>query len=343
MERVRWGIIGCGDVTERKSGPGLQKAEGSALVAVMRRDRAKAADYAERHHVPRWYDDAEALIRDPEVDIVYVATPPSTHEQYCVLASAAGKPVYVEKPMARTADECRRMIAACEAACDGAGVKLFVAYYRRRLPRFVKVKQLIDDGEIGAVRAVSVRLWLPAERSDRPDGWRTDAAVSGGGLFVDLASHTLDLLDELCGPLSGAAGTAANLGRRHGVEDTVAGWFTFESGVVGSGSWCFSVGLSQDVVEIVGDRGLLRFSTFGEIPVTLQNERGEQSFDIPHPPHVQQPLIQTVVDELRGRGTCPSTGRSALRTSIVMDAMLADWRAEHEPQLLTRSSKKADA
>jgi predicted dehydrogenase len=121
MERVRWGIIGVGDVTERKSGPGFQQAERSELVAVMRRTGELAADYARRHGVPRWYDDADALIADPEVDAVYVATPPDTHRHYALRAAAAGKPVYVEKPMARTADECNEMIEACEAAPSAPG------------------------------------------------------------------------------------------------------------------------------------------------------------------------------------------------------------------------------
>ena len=146
---IRWGIIGVGDVTEVKSGPGFQKAEHSALVAVMRRDAAKARDYAERHHVPRWYDDAKALIHDAEVDAVYIATPPNVHLDYTQMAAAAGKPVFVEKPMARTYAECQQMIDACRRA----GVPLWVAYYRRRLPRFLKIKALVESGAIGEVRS----------------------------------------------------------------------------------------------------------------------------------------------------------------------------------------------
>src|SRR5688500_4072884 len=106
MDEIRWGIIGCGDVTEVKSGPGFQKARGSALVAVMRRDRAKAEDFARRHGVPRAYTDAEALIADPDVDAVYIATPPSSHRALALQVAAARKPCLVEKPMAMTHDEC---------------------------------------------------------------------------------------------------------------------------------------------------------------------------------------------------------------------------------------------
>src|SRR5690625_1222950 len=137
METVRWGIIGVGHVTEVKSGPGFQQAERSELVAVMRRHGERAADYARRHGVPRWYDDADALIADPEVDAVYIATPPDSHAEYAVRVLEAGKPVYVEKPMARTAAECEQMLSASRRS----GLPVFVAYYRRAMPRFVKVKE----------------------------------------------------------------------------------------------------------------------------------------------------------------------------------------------------------
>src|SRR5262249_27928472 len=145
MDIVRWGIVGCGDVTEVKSGPGFQKARDSALVAVMRRDAAKAADFAKRHNVPRWYADADQLIGDPEVDAVYIATPPGTHEFYAMKVLAAGKPCYIEKPMSRNAAEARRITDAFAKK----GIPLFVAYYRRAMPRYEKVRDLLKLGVLG--------------------------------------------------------------------------------------------------------------------------------------------------------------------------------------------------
>ncbi|PFG39985.1 putative dehydrogenase [Georgenia soli] len=327
LEQVRWGIIGAGAVAERKSGPGFQRAERSSLVAVMRRDGTKAADFARRHGVPRWYDDADALVADPEVDAVYVATPPGSHREHVLRAAAAGKPVYVEKPMARTADECEEMIDACA----GARVPLFVAYYRRAMPRFVRVKELLDGGAVGAVRAVAVRLQRPApawEGGEMP--WRLQPEIAGGGLFVDLGTHTLDLLDHLLGPIETVAGTATNLSGLSAAEDHVAAAFTFASGVVGTGLWAFDAAHPRDEVEIVGTAGSLIFSSFGEEPLVLRTARGEERIDAPYPEVVQQPLIQLVVDELTGRGTCPSTGESALRTARVVDALLEDHRARTE-------------
>lgn len=325
MKTIRWGIIGCGNVTEVKSGPGFQKATNSALVAVMRRDGPLAKDYATRHNVPKWYADAQALINDPDVDAVYIATPPNAHKEYTLAVAKAGKPVYVEKPMALNFAECQAMIEACQQA----NVPLWVAYYRRRLPRFLKVKELLETGAIGAPRTVTVtfyRKWRPAEGSNLP--WRVLPEIAGGGFFVDLAAHTLDYLDYFLGPIEQVQGYATNQAGYYPAEDVVAGSFAFASGVYGTGIWSFSTYTNLDQTEIVGDKGKLTFTSFTTDPIVLTTANGVTEFPIDNPDHVQQPLIQTIVDELNGVGQCPSTGRSGARTSWVMDQLLASWRAQ---------------
>lgn len=317
---VRWGVIGAGDVVEHKSGPALQAASGSQLVAVMRRDAAKAADFARRHGVPRWYDDADALINDPDVDAVYIATPPHMHAPYTVRAAAAGKPVYVEKPMARTAAECRVMLDACAAA----DVPLFVAYYRRAMPRFETVARLLAEGAIGEPCAVRVTLLQPPPPARGPLPWRLDPEISGGGLFVDLGSHTLDLLDHLLGPLVARGGASSST---DGVEDVVSASLEFASGVRGVGLWAFGTSEHLDEVEIVGSGGSLQFSSFGTEPLRLRTPDGERLFAAPYPNPVQLPLVESVVAALTGSGECPSTGESALRTAEVVDTLLEGIRA----------------
>jgi predicted dehydrogenase len=321
MKTIRWGMIGCGDVTEVKSGPGFQNASNSSLVAVMRRNGTLARDYAERHGVSRWYDDAARLIHDPNVDAVYIATPPSSHKQYTLMSAAAGKRVYVEKPMALNFVECEEMIAACRAAA----VPLFVAYYRRALPRFLKIKQLVDSGAIGEARFVSVTFYQPTDLEglkSTPLPWRVIPELSGGGLFVDLASHILDFLDYVFGPIVSVEGYASNQAGLYPAEDIVTGTFRFKSGVHGVGSWCFTAADKCDLTRIVGGAGEISFSTFDANPIVLTTAAGVSEFRIDYPPHIEQPLIQTVVDELNGYGVCPSTGESAARTSWVMDQML---------------------
>jgi predicted dehydrogenase len=259
------------------------------------------------------------------VDAVYVATPPSSHAEYTRLAAGAGKPVYVEKPMAMGAAECESMIAACRSA----GVPLFVAYYRRALPRFVEVKRLVDTGAVGDVRFVSIALSLapfPDEEGGGPLPWRVVPEIAGGGRFLDLASHTLDFLDYALGPIADVRGFATNQDGRYASEDTVGASFVFASGAHGVGVWSFSSFEEPDRVDVVGTRGRIRFSSFADQPVELIDAGGRRSFAIPHPEHVQQPLVQTVVDALRGEGECPSTGESALRTTRVMDRLLEEYR-----------------
>ncbi|MCC9136732.1 Gfo/Idh/MocA family protein [Pontibacter silvestris] len=319
MQTVRWGIIGCGDVTEVKSGPAFQKVANSQLVAVMRRDAEKARDYAQRHRVSKWYNNAQELIQDPNVDAVYVATPPNSHADYVLQVAAAGKPVYVEKPMALTHAQCQKMIAACQQA----QVPLFVAYYRRCLPAFLKVKELIASGTVGEVRFVNIRLYQPSKQGLDKENlpWRVRPEVSGGGLFFDLASHQLDFLDYILCPIVSASGQVANQMGLYTAEDIVTGQFRFQTGALGSGVWCFNVAKAQqtDCIEIVGSLGKITFPSFSNAPVVLETAKGLKKFTLPPPAHVQQPLIQTIVNELTGQGKSPSTGISAARTAWVMD------------------------
>jgi predicted dehydrogenase len=322
MDVVRWGIVGCGNVTEVKSGPGFQKADESSLVAVMRRDRAKAEDYARRHGVPRVHPSAEALIQDPGVDAVYIATPPSSHCDLSLQAAAAGKPCLVEKPMAMTHAECVRMNSAFRAA----GVPLFVAYYRRALPRFLEVRRLLDAGAIGPVTDAHVRLSEPLATGDAAAGWHFNPAIAGAGLLLDVGSHCLDLLDFLLGPIAEAAGFAVNTGGAYAAEDVTAGALRFQRGMVGTGIWNFNASRSEDVAVFTGPLGQLTTPVFTDGDVVVTRDGRDEVIAVRNPPHVHQPLIQTIVNELRGRGRCESTGESGARATWVMDRLLESYR-----------------
>jgi predicted dehydrogenase len=326
MRTIRWGIIGCGDVTEIKSGPALYKAARSELVAVMRRNGTLAADFARRHGVARWHDDADAVIRAPDIDAVYVATAPDTHREYVLRCAAAGKPVLVEKPMAMDRGQCDEMIAACAKA----GTPLWVAYYRRALPRFLAVRDLVQGGAIGTVRMVSSRqfqtLRAPEDMNPGSPPWRIDAARSGGGLFVDMVSHTLDFLDYLFGPIEDARAFAGNQAGTYGAEDVVTATYRFATGVIGSGAFCYAADRDEEWNEIVGTQGRIRFSTTRPVPIRIERADAVEAIPVDDPPHVHQPLIQTIVDELNGQGTCASTGVSGARTTGVIDEVLREYR-----------------
>ena len=320
---IRWGILGCGDVTEIKSGPALQRVEGSTVVAVMRRTGHLAKDYAQRHQVPSWYDRADQLISDPNVNAIYIATPPGSHHEYALQAAQAGKPAYVEKPMARNHPECQRMVNEFRQRNLG----LFVAYYRRALPRFLKAKQIVDSGTLGTITGVQYHYAEPVspdlDASNLP--WRLVAQESGGGLFFDLGSHALDLIDFLLGPLESVNGMAANHASCYEVEDSVALHFCTRCGSLGVASWNFASSVHRDLIEIAGTKGRLSLSVFASEAVRLDLDDQTECFDIANPKHIQQPMIQTVVDSLLGRGTCCSTGETAARTAWVMDKVVSNY------------------
>lgn len=323
LKQVHWGMIGCGDVTEKKSGPAFSKIENSRLLAVMSRTAEKVEDYARRHGIPEWYTNGDDLLQDSQVNAIYIATPPDSHLYYTCKAAQTGKAVYVEKPMARNQKECQDMIKVCQEA----GVPLYVAYYRRRLPKFMKVKELLDSGKIGDVRAVTVTLLLPPRLADLDREalpWRVIPEIAGGGYFIDLASHQLDLLDYLLGPVAEASGDKTNQAGWYPAEDAVSARFRFQNGILGSGLWCFTISNSNqmDRMEIIGSTGTISFSCFDPSAIIVFSNQGKQEFVLPWPEHVQLPLIQTVVDALRGEGECPSTAESAARTTRVMDAIL---------------------
>ena len=326
MKQINWSIIGCGNVTELKSGPAFNKVDHSRLVAVMRRDAAKAEDYAMRHNVPRWYSHVDQLINDTEVNAVYIATPPNTHAEYAIRVMRAGKPVYVEKPMAMNEAECREMIKVSKET----GQPLFVAYYRRALPYFVKIKELIDAKEIGDVRLVNLKLHNPLKPEElHPEnqfGWRVDPLISGGGHFHDLASHQLDYLLYLLGPVKNVKGISLNQAGLYKADDLTTALMEFESGVVFTGSWCFTVPENQaiDQTEIIGSKGKLTFSTFGQPIIVIEKENGEtETLEIPYPQHVQHPNITLVVQTLQGIGVSPSNGETGIEATILMDQITA--------------------
>jgi predicted dehydrogenase len=325
MKTINWGVIGCGEVTEVKSGPAFQKVQNSNLRAVMRRNSALAADYARRHRVPKWYDDADKLIHDPDVDSVYIATPPDSHREYTLRVAAAGKPVYVEKPMARNYQECLEMIEACKQA----KVPLFTAYYRRSLSSFIKIKEFIDRRQIGEVRFINVSLLQPPYSKDYDSAhlpWRVIPEIAGGGYFIDLASHTLDLLDYFFGPVTEVNSLVTNQAKLYPAEDTVVANLRFKSGVLASAVWCFCASSREDKVTITGSEGEIFFSTFIERDVVMENKEGRTSWPFIKPEHIQQPHVQSIVNQLNGTGICPSDGLSAARTNWVMDQILAAWR-----------------
>ena len=318
---IKWGFIGCGEATEKKSGPAFNLVKGSEVVAVMGRDKEKTKEYARRHNIPHYYTDAQALIDDPEVNAIYIATPPSSHVTYAIMAMKAGKPVYVEKPLAASYEDCARI----NRVSRQTGIPCFVAYYRRYLPYFLKVKDLLPL--IGQVLNVQIRLAVPPRdldynRDNLP--WRVNPEIAGGGYFYDLAPHQIDLLQEMLGCILFAEGYSTNRGGLYKAEDTVSACFQFENGIPGSGSWCFVSDESskEDRIEIFGSKGSIKFSVFTFEPIIFTGEDGVKEYNIPNPPYVQLPLIRNIVEHLQRKGNCTCDSISATPANWVLDKIL---------------------
>ena len=312
---LRWGILGVGDVCERKSGPLAFNQDGSsAVVAVMRRDAAKAEEFASRHKVPRWYSDAELLVADAEIDAIYVASPPSSHLSLAALAAAAGKPTIVEKPIARSYRESAELVAAFEAA----NVPVFVAYYRRAYPRIQRLRELCRAG--AALAHIEYRHTRPAKPNG---GWRVSVTTSGGGHFVDVGSHVLDMLDFCFGPLCNVQ-PAELRGPAGGAEEYVSATFTTAAGAAGTAVWDFDASSDEDSLHVhkadgsfIRVPGLMNGDTI-EVHASPTSGATETFTDAP-PAVVHRPFVTSAVDAIRTGDTsaCASTASSALRTSYV--------------------------
>jgi len=313
-------MIGTGNVTEKKSAPSFNKIENSRLVAVGNRTPEKAEDFAARHGIPRVHKKPLDVIHNPDVDAIYIATPPGSHLAYALKAIKAGKPLYIEKPMARTAEECRIINEAAEKA----GVPVFVAYYRRGLEYFKKVKSIIDNGTLGEILHINLQQYYPARHEDYDSEnlpWRVIPEDAGGGYFHDLGCHALDILFYIFGNPLEISGKISNVGALYEPEDTLSASLKLPEDVLLTASWNFVTppAFQRDQVEIFGEKGLLKFGIFSFKPIILDTGDHKETIATIQPEHIQMPLIRTIVSELNGSGRCPSTGRSAEVTSEAID------------------------
>ena len=318
METIKWGMVGCGDVAELKSGPAFQKTESSELLAVMRRNRDKAKDFAHRHGVPIWSDNAGDLLENSDINAIYIATPPATHLEYALKALDAGKHVYLEKPMTLTSMEANRIVEVVE----NSHAKLTVAHYRRKLPAFVKVKELLEEGAIGKVIFADIQILQPKKSNiiaDTDENWRLTPEISGGGYFYDIAPHQIDLMYHYFGAFNKIEGFSTSKDNEGLVEDTVNGIIRFQNGIQFRGIWNFiaSEGDTKDECVIYGEKGRISFSFYGE-SAALFGAHGDQVFNFKNPKHIQQPMIAAVVDYFLGAADNPCSAREGF---LIMQAL----------------------
>lgn len=311
---VRWGLLGCGDIARKRVADALIDAPNSRLVAVCRRNAEQVRQFADEYGVERTYGDAAELLRDAEIDAVYIATPPHLHLPQTLAAAAAGKHVLVEKPMAVSAAECRSMVAACRAA----GVKLGVAYYRRFYPIVRRMKAILASGEIGRPMLISAATSTTMQPGAE-GAWRLVPTQAGGGALMDIGSHRLNLFLDLFGPVAGVAAVCDTLAGDYQAEDCATLVLRFESGAHGSLHCLFNTAADLDDFCIVGSKGRLQANPLngGELVIDLGNT--ERVEDCPPPANLHGPLIEDFVAAVLERRDPVVTGEEGVRVNALME------------------------
>lgn len=322
MKTIGWGMIGCGDVTEVKNGPGLYTANNSKLVGITNRTLSKAYDWVKRHGAGKVYESVQELLSDNEIDIVYIATTPDSHKKYAIMCAEAGKHCYVEKPIALSYEDAEEI----KKAFEKSGTKIFVAHYRREMERFKTIKKLMEDGKIGRVRAADIlhtQVLEEAEKSAEGKPWRVCSEVSGGGHFFEGDIHMVDLTDFFFGPAYDVKINADNQTGFYSGEDIVSLTMRTQSGVIVSGMWYYTAFKGLDCYRIIGDRGMITFKYEDNLsPIEVNTIEGTEELIPPVPENIGTPMIQSIVDELNGTGKCASTLDSAMRSlKIASDAV----------------------
>lgn len=306
MKPVIWGMIGCGDVTEVKNGPGLYLAEHSVLKGVYNRTASKAESWVSRHGHGIVYESAEELLKDPEIEIVYIATTPDTHTRYALMCAEARKHCLIEKPVAPTLKEGERI----QEAFRRADRRCYVAFYRRQLNRFIQIHQIVRSGRIGQIRGVQI-LRLTAPLKD-PHAWRANPAICGGNVFTETDIHALDILTMLMGPAEKITCSRSRTGYAASLQ--------FSGGRIASGFWDYESEIQTDRFEILGSRGRIAFDFFNNAaPVCIWDGQGYEEMIVEDSVHVGMAMEQEIVRELRGEGRFSGTIESALESLKIAD------------------------
>ncbi|MDP5104607.1 MAG: Gfo/Idh/MocA family oxidoreductase [Polaribacter sp.] len=317
MDTINWGIIGCGDVAEIKSGPAFQKVKNSKLLAVMRRNAEKAKDFAQRHQVPFWYNSVDELLKNDSINAVYIATPPATHLAIAKKCLLVKKFVYLEKPMTLNYAESVELLALVDKKD-----KLVVAHYRRKLPAFEKVKELIDTNIIGKILFADIQI-LQSKNNNviakTETNWRLAPEISGGGYFHDIAPHQIDLMLYYFGEYKKAKGFSTSV-LNNKVDDLVNGIIEFKNGVQFRGIWNFNSTEKEvkDECKIYGEKGTITFSFYGE-NVLLSTAQKSEVFSFKNPIHIQQPMIEQTVNFFLGKETNPCSIENGVAVMKILD------------------------
>lgn len=313
-KRFRWGLVGYGDLAEKRVAAALQQS--GELVAVWGRKIERTQDFADRHNIAQVCKSFAELAAS-DLDGIYICAPPNSHAEYAVAAAEADKHVMVEKPMASNVAECQRILHVA----DEHHVKLGVAYYRRAFPKMIRIRRLIQEGVLGEPVWVNIasHSWF-APASDDPKHWRVEKAASGGaGALADIGVHRLDLLDDW---LPGAVVKSAlftNLVNRYEVEDGSSLLLQLPNGAPVHAFFSWNSKTWIDRMEIVGSEGKIIAEPLDGPHLTVIRGREREDLTIPAPDNAHLPCIEDFVAACR-EGRAPlCDGAAGLRTNQILE------------------------
>lgn len=335
MSEIKWGFIGCGKVVEKKSGPAFNTANNSSIYAVMRRNLENAKNSAKKLGAKKWYDNIEDLLNDDNVNAVYIATPPGLHLEQAIKCCQARKATYIEKTFARNYKEALEIVEMFEKS----DTPLYIAHYRRAMPKFIKIKHLLDEGIIGKICEVDFRLNRKYNKDEILNSWLYDTELSGGGKFYDIAPHSIDIMVYLFGNFTKINGIASNNNKEYKVEDVVVMSFETEKGIIGTANFNSIALDKKDKMSIYGTKGTMEFSIHGEDDIIIKCETGEEHLHFINPTIIQESMVHEVVDSIiTGKHLNTCYGREALETYRIIDNVLNDYYHGRENEFWKREN-----
>ena len=316
MEKLRWGLIGCGDISRKRVAPAIKALEQCELVAVARANHTLAESFTQEFSAKRWYKNLQDLITDVEINAVYIATPVYLHKEQTIAAAKAGKHVLCEKPMALHAKDCELMIETCKEH----NVSLGIAYYRHFYPVIARLKDIILSGEIGEPVLVEVQAfeWFHRKPGE-PRYWLLEKKLSGGGPMMDFGCHRIEVLQHLFGSVKDIQAQLFNVHFKREVEDTAYASLLFKNHTQAIIRVTHAAFEARDTLDIFGTKGTIHIPVLNNGTMIVKTEKGERTEN--HPPHqnVHQPLIEDFTNALLENITPVVDGQIGKEVNLILD------------------------
>ena len=316
MEKLRWGLIGCGDISRKRVAPAIKDLDQCELVAVARANYTKAESFTKEFSAKRWYKEWQDLINDDEIDAVYLATPVYLHAEQTIAAAKAGKHVLCEKPMALNAKYCERMIETCKEH----NVTLGVAYYRHFYPVINRVKEIISSGEIGEPTVVEIQAFEWFDRKPgEPRYWLLEKEKSGGGPMMDFGCHRIEVLQHLFGKVKEIQSQLFNIHFNREVEDTAYVSLLFENNTQAIIRVTHAAYEARDTLDIFGTKGSIHIPVLNGGAITIKTEKDERTENHPPNKNVHQPLIEDFTNAVLENRTPVVNGYVGREVNLILD------------------------